>query len=126
MGNRKLENNETILVVDDDPSIRLVLSAGLKQEGYQVISVADGSDGLRELKAGLKPALIILDQDMPVMNGDELLKEKTVDPNLAPIPVVVISATTDRSTPLGAAAFISKPFNFDTLLALIKRYTGPK
>jgi CheY-like chemotaxis protein len=116
----------TILLIDDEMSIRDVLVEVLEDEGYGVVTAANGLEAINVLRHSSEPpCVILLDLMMPVMTGWEFRKEQQQDPALAAIPVVVLSATQNikkEATALGAAAHIQKPINFDTLLDTVERY----
>ena len=83
---------ELILVVDDDASIRAAMRELLETEGYDVTEAANGLAALGKLRAGLRPAVILLDLMMPVMDGWDLRTEQLRDPELAAIPVLIVTA----------------------------------
>ena len=107
-----------ILVVDDNPSNRELLSRRLTREGHEVLSAADGKEGLEALRA--RPFdLVLLDVLMPEKSGAEVLQDLKSDPELSHIPVLMISAldemdTVIRCIELGAEDYLAKPF--DTVL----------
>ena len=107
-----------ILVVDDNPSNRELLSRRLSREGHEVLTAADGGEGLEKLRA--RPFdLVLLDVLMPERSGAEVLQELKADPELRHIPVLMISAldemdTVIRCIELGAEDYLAKPF--DTVL----------
>jgi CheY-like chemotaxis protein len=114
----------SVLVVDDDADIRETISLVLQDEGYGVACVANGAEALVYLRSHPHPSLILLDLMMPVMDGIEFRAEQRRDPELAPIPVVVISASgnmREKSSQLAAAALIQKPIALDTLLDVVAR-----
>jgi DNA-binding response OmpR family regulator len=118
------EEKKTILVVDDEPAIRLGLAATLKRQGYSVVTAEDGSDGI--LKATqTSPDLILSDVMMPNMNGFELRRKLGTVPSLAAIPFIFLTARTaseDRISGIreGADDYITKPFVIDELLARVE------
>lgn len=119
-----------ILVVEDDEGNREALSELLEGEGYLVIAAANGQDALRWLRAhpAEPPSLILLDMMMPVMNGTEFRLQQRDDPQLAAIPVVLMSAGAkieEEATALGAVGVIGKPPDVDDMLAQIERYSRP-
>ncbi|NTU78308.1 MAG: response regulator [Chloroflexales bacterium] len=118
----------TILVVDDDYGIREVLSEVLNDEGYQVVTAADGEEALRYLQCvSSLPCVILLDLMMPVMTGWEFRLAQQQDPRLAPIPVVALSARTSithATYEVAVDAFIQKPVDLERLLALLEGYCG--
>jgi CheY-like chemotaxis protein len=103
-----------ILVVEDEAVTRGAIRMLLEWEGYRVDSAADGDEALGLLRAGEKPALILLDACMPGCDGWCFRAEQRADPELADIPVVVISGA-DASS-LDAAGHIRKPFEPTELL----------
>jgi len=106
-----------VLVVDDDRDIRELLVELLGGEGYLVSSAADGRQALLEAHAH-RPDVILLDLMMPVMDGWQFRAAQLEDPDLAGVPVVVISAF-DHD--LDAAAVMQKPFLVEELLATVHR-----
>jgi CheY-like chemotaxis protein len=113
---------KTVLLVEDDPDIQQTLTDLLEQSGYLTESASNGRQALRLLREGARPALILLDLMMPIMNGWELRAELLNDPNLATIPVIVISASLGSSAVLSqTAAFVRKPVDVDALLATVER-----
>ncbi|MBN9159659.1 MAG: response regulator [Myxococcales bacterium] len=81
----------SVLVIDDDPDILEVTRFVLENAGYRVATAANGADALASLRGKAKPGLILLDLMMPVMNGWEFRAEQTRDPELASVPVVIIT-----------------------------------
>ncbi len=114
-----------VLVADDDPLLQAILQHKLAQAGYQVRLVDNGRDALEQ--AGLaRPALIVLDGMMPILDGFEALRRLKSDPELSPIPVVMLTALKREedivsALKLGAADYLAKPFNPDELIARLTR-----
>jgi class 3 adenylate cyclase len=107
-----------ILVVDDNPSNRELLSRRLTREGHEVLAAADGGEALERLRSRAFD-LILLDVLMPGKNGAEVLRDLQADPELRHLPVLMISAldemdTVIRCIELGAEDYLAKPF--DTVL----------
>ena len=100
----------TVLVIDDDPSVRDLAGRALVHQGYAVQTAASGVEGLA-LARQLRPDVITLDVLMPGMDGWTVLQQLKADPELAQIPVVMMSMLdeTDLAQSLGAAASVSKP-----------------
>jgi CheY-like chemotaxis protein len=112
-----------ILIVDDDPDIRETLSDFLQGEGYAARTAANGSEALAMLATVGKPCLILLDLMMPTMNGYEFRAEQIRRPDLASIPVVVITAGANvRTEELASAAILGKPLNLVKLKAAIQQH----
>lgn len=117
-----------VLIVDDDPSIRRMLAASLKAEGFQTADASDGREALEAMRAGLAD-LVLLDLMMPEVTGWEVLTERAVAPELRKIPVIVITAEPaegDARIPSdGICALLPKPFELEALRALVKSCLGP-
>ncbi len=117
--------DKLVQVVDDDPDIRDSLSEILEQEGYHILTAANGEEALRQLRGGARPCVILLDLMMPVCNGFEFRSEQQQVPGLDNIPVVVISADGNvllKATQVGAAAALRKPLGVEQLLDTVERY----
>lgn len=114
--------SETILVVEDDASIRLGLTRNLNFEGYNVVSAADGHEGM-EAAFRERPDLVLLDVMLPGPSGLEICKAlRRHDPTL---PILILSARTQEKDKvegleLGADDYIAKPFSVRELLARIR------
>lgn len=119
-----MENKTTILVIDDEPAIRMGLAATLGRRGYSVITAMDGDDGYIKAKQS-RPDLIISDVMMPAMDGFEMKHQMSQDPQLAPIPFIFLtarSASEDRVSGIrsGADDYVTKPFVTEELVARIE------
>ena len=118
----------SILVVDDDPDIRDSLTEVLGEEGYRVQGARNGREALEVLQTHTRPSLILLDMMMPEMDGWSFREEQRKDPDLASIPVVILSAhgnVRDAALALGAADYLRKPLSIDSLLEIAERYCRP-
>jgi CheY-like chemotaxis protein len=115
----------TILMVDDEKLNSYVVAQYLKAAGYRaLVQTTDPIEAL-SLATRLRPDAILLDIEMPRMNGLEVLRRIGADPTLATIPVVIISAADDEAVEaqarkLGASGFLHKPICKDDLLALLQ------
>ena len=115
----------TILNVNDEDTIRYVLSRMLKSEGYSVIEAVNGQEGLRLAQNG--PALILLDVQLPDISGYRVCEALKADPATAAIPVLMISANfvqpADQAAGLqsGAAAYLTHPVSASDLSEAIER-----
>ncbi len=114
-----------VLIVEDDVDIRDALQEILASEGYRVITAANGKLGLAALAAGPPPRLILLDLMMPVMDGLEFLALKKSDAAIAEIPVIVLSAVSDKSKVTGVKDFLRKPIELNTLLDAVASVCSP-
>jgi len=123
-GLRREGQRPKILVIDDDGAIRSSLCDLLEGEGYGVLCAGDGEEALAALKAEAAIAAIILDLTMPGMDGWSFRAAQNKDPQLAAIPVIVISAASsavDHAATLQAAAVLRKPISVATLLNRLER-----
>jgi two-component system, chemotaxis family, chemotaxis protein CheY len=118
---------KNVLVVDDDEDFLAVIVNLLAAAGYEVGWAVNGQDALEEIRKGGAPSLIFLDMHMPVMTGAEFLDIRMRDPELSKVPIVVMSAhaVAFARNAFGVVDIILKPFSFDDLLRIAKRYTGP-
>jgi CheY-like chemotaxis protein len=111
----------TILVVDDEKPVRQFLVTAFEQQGHQVLEAYHGRHALNVLaNSSLHPDLVLSDIMMPIVGGVELCNLLKADPSTADIPVVLMSAAHSRAMAISNAdAVITKPFDLDTLDALI-------
>ena len=118
----------SILVVDDDPDVRDAVADVLADEGYGVTGVGSGREALQHLQQHMRPSLILLDMMMPEMDGWLLRQELKKSPDLASIPIVILSAhgdVRDAALALGAVDYLRKPLSVDSLLEIAERYCRP-
>ncbi len=115
----------TVLVIDDDPASREVLGQFLVKRGFRVEAAASGEEGLA-LARKLRPLAITLDVVMPGMDGWAVLGALKADPDLADIPVVMLTMVDARNKGfrLGAADYLMKPVDPDRLTAVLRRHQG--
>ncbi len=113
----------TVLVIDDEQTVRDLMRRFLAREGFDVVTASDGEEGLR-LAHQLHPALITLDVLMPGLDGWSVLQALKADPELASIPVVMLTILDEqnRGYALGAADYLSKPIERDRLRGLLARH----
>ena len=118
----------TVLVVDDEPLIAMALEAMLEDAGHAVSTAANGRQGLERLAEAPRPDLVLLDMMMPVMNGPAMLAAMAADPELAGIPVVVLSSLPEEAIRArvgeGVAAILLKPCTAEQVLEAIARALG--
>lgn len=116
----------SVLVVDDDLLVAEMLQRALTEAGLQVRRSRDGREALDYLRAAATlPALIVLDWAMPVMGGEEVLRQLRRDPRYAGIPVVVFSATERHGTLAPpVAAVLTKPVRLRTVIDVVTRLAG--
>jgi CheY-like chemotaxis protein len=113
-----------VLVVDDDPAIRGLVADALRGEGYAVDLAAHGREALDAMRAR-RPATIVLDLMMPVMDGFSFIEACHKERLCVDVPIVVISAVKDALARIGEMpvhACIAKPFDLDDLVRTVARY----
>ena len=116
-----------VLVIDDDPAARELLARFLQREGYTVSGAADGQAGLTLARA-LRPDAILLDVEMPKMDGWSVLQALRQDPALVDTPVVMVSVRSEKGLAfaLGATDYLTKPIDWDRLKRLMDRLNPHK
>lgn len=118
MGNR-------VLVVDDEPEVVSVIREALTSEGFSVLSARDGAECLRKVESG-QPDLVILDVNMPGMNGFKTLHALRENEDTRNLPVVMLTVRDERGDELagllaGADLYLKKPCDMRRLIAGVKR-----
>jgi CheY-like chemotaxis protein len=113
-----------ILVAEDEDPIRELVRGLLTDEGYQVLDAPNGARAL-ELARWQRPALVLTDLMMPVMDGTTLCRALKSDPQTCPVPIIVMTASGPTAAAAsGADAYLLKPFDLDLLLQLVARHAG--
>jgi signal transduction histidine kinase/CheY-like chemotaxis protein len=114
---------DTILVIDDDPAVRDLMSRFLTKMGFRVVAAANGEEGLR-LAREVRPLLITLDVIMPECDGWIVLSKLKSDPNVAQIPVIMVTVVDNAAMGLdmGASNYLIKPVDRDRLAVLIEKH----
>jgi DNA-binding response OmpR family regulator len=123
-------SQKTILIVDDDPDVRLGLHVRLRANHYDVIFAADGMASIAQARKHM-PDLIILDLGLPAGDGFSVMERLKANDSLSLIPVIVVSArdvtaNMDRALKAGAKAFLQKPVDNAQLLSVIRKALGEK
>jgi two-component system, chemotaxis family, chemotaxis protein CheY len=119
-----------ILLVDDSNTMRRIQTNTLKQIGYSdIIEAEDGQDALNKLKSNPDVSLVLLDWNMPNMNGIDCLKAIKADAGLKSIPVMMVTSEAEKSRIIeaiqaGAANYLVKPFHADALKEKITSIVG--
>ena len=122
--------SKKVLIIDDDPVVRLLLGECLKVSGFEIESHENGKSGLSALQShASKPDLIFVDLMMPDMTGLEVIKEIRADSSISKIPVVLLSAISDSKIAAKAGAtppdrYLEKPWDMQKLLGTIKELIG--
>jgi len=118
----------TILVVEDDPSVRGVLRAIFERAGYEVTEAGHGRAALDLMLGADLPDVVVTDLMMPVMGGNEFIHRLRSEPRTAAIPILVVSANAGAAEGLraaeGADAVIGKPFIAANVVKLVQYLTG--
>lgn len=120
------ENKKTVLIVEDSPTMRQLISFVLKRLPVEVVEAKDGVDALKKM-AGRKFDLIITDINMPVMDGLKLVSIVRKDDIHKNVPIIIITTEggaedKERALALGANAYITKPIDAPKVLAIVKDY----
>ncbi len=117
-------NQKTILIIDDQPFFITMQQNMLQRQGYRVVSASNGTEGLAQAKKH-KPDIILLDVEMPGVDGIEVCRQMKEDPELKHIPVIILTATQDlklneRSFKAGAEITILKSVPGERLLNMLR------
>jgi signal transduction histidine kinase/DNA-binding response OmpR family regulator len=117
------ESARTVLVIDDDPAARNLITRILAREGFHVVSAAGGAEGLRRAHE-TRPDVITLDVLMPGSDGWSVLAALKADPVLAGIPVVVVTMVDEKGLgyALGATEYLVKPIDREQLLSVVNAF----
>jgi len=113
----------TVLVVDDEAAVRDLMQRFLAKEGFRVVTAAGGEEGLRRARE-LLPDAITLDVMMPGMDGWAVLSALKADPDVADVPVIMLTIVDDRNLgyALGASDYLTKPIDRDRLVTVLKQH----
>lgn len=114
-----------VLVAEDSSTIRRLVTARLKADGYEVIEAADGEEALRLAREGV-PDLLVLDKVMPKLDGFEVIRALRDDRRTSGIPIVMLTERTSEEDVLGGLSlgvedYMPKPFSPHELSARVKR-----
>ncbi len=120
--------SKTIMTVDDSPSVRQCVRIALSSAGYGVIEAADGQEAFAKFQVSTAN-MLITDLNMPNVDGIELIKKIRATPAGKFIPIIFLTTESDeavksRARAAGASGWISKPFNEEKLLAVVKKLLG--
>jgi chemosensory pili system protein ChpA (sensor histidine kinase/response regulator) len=123
-----VSGSQVVMVVDDSLTVRKITSRLLEREGYTVLTAKDGIDALEQMKETL-PGVMLVDIEMPRMDGFDLAKNVRGDERTAGIPIIIISSRTadkhrNQAAQLGVNAFLGKPYQESELLQHVAAYLG--
>jgi CheY-like chemotaxis protein len=118
-----LPRNRCVLIVDDDPGIRLLLVTFLRRRGFRLLEARNGREALAGMRAG-NADLVVMDLMMPEVSGWDVLRERAADPSLLQIPMIVVTANNSREVTADLLdkdvyAVLGKPFDLDALLTAV-------
>ena len=123
---REKPTGATVLVVDDDPLVHQLLKTELEREGMRVLLASDGVEAMTVSRQH-RPSAIVLDINLPKLDGWTVLAELKADPALAPIPIIIISIEEQRARgfALGACDYLVKPVDAERLVSIVSRSVLP-
>ena len=124
----KKTKQRKILIIDDEPDIVETMKCRLEFCKYKVVTADNGEEGLKKA-ASEKPDLILLDTNMPVLNGHQMLKRLRNDPELKNIPVIMCTALCESqdiatASAYGITDYVTKPFDYAQLIEKISNAMG--
>jgi CheY-like chemotaxis protein len=114
-------NPYSVLVVDDDSVVRESTAAWLERSGFRVVQASNGLDAFHLLKRTGAPRAILLDLDMPILDGTGFRELQVHNPTLAGVPIIVVTADDNRQAPKWAVGFLKKPVDPVKLAEDVKR-----
>ena len=110
-----------VLIVDDDDAVRRAMARFLEFEGFATVEASNGQEALAKLRTGCGAAAIVLDLQMPIMDGWTFRRAQRADQSIADIPVIVLSgADTHRFPELNAVAAFEKPVTMSRIAELLR------
>ncbi len=120
---KKKDERAKILIVDDEPDYVTAIQCRLEWSHYDVITASNGEEGLKKVISE-KPDLVLLDTNMPIMNGHEVLERLRQNSELKDIPVIMVTALCEardiaKASSFGVSDYIAKPFDFAVLMEKI-------
>jgi two-component system, cell cycle response regulator DivK len=122
--------SKRILVVEDQEDLRAILRDFLKASGYDVVEAVDGGEGVAQAQSK-RPDLILMDIQLPVLDGYEATRQIKADPNLTATPVIAVSSFAmkgdeEKARASGCDGYVTKPYSPVALLRLVRGYLGEK
>lgn len=123
--NGPVGDDGAVLVIDDDPDFQTLVGRILEQQDYDVIRAVDGAEGLHRIDR-IRPAVVLLDITLPLLDGWQILEIANSTPSIADIPIVVVSMVDDRQRgqQLGADDYLLKPVDRQQLVDVVGRWTA--
>lgn len=119
-----MDGKKTILAVDDENDVLLILKSSLQSEGFNVLTAASGPEALTAMET-TTPDLVVLDLMMPEMTGFEVLSRMREKPQLSAVPVIILTGASDKekireAINVGVSYYIVKPFEFHDLVSKVR------
>ena len=121
-----MDEKPVILVVDDDGPILVLMRSLLKEFGFQAVTAESGTKAIDAARQR-RPALVLLDKNMPGMAGDQVISKLRGELGMENLPILILSGerlTRAQLTELGADGAVQKPFDVMLLIEQIRRYVG--
>jgi CheY-like chemotaxis protein len=121
-----MDEKPVILVVDDDGPILTLMRNLLKEFGFQAVTAGTGREAI-DVAREQRPALVLLDKNMPGMTGDQVIRGLRGEPGFDKLPILILSGerlTRDDLAKLGADGAVQKPFDVTLLIDQIRKYVG--
>jgi DNA-binding response OmpR family regulator len=122
---RAARGSVVVLLVEDDPHVRMLMRLVLETEGFQVVVAIDGAEALRVLRR-MRPRIVLLDLDLPLICGEQVAAEVR-DIHGSAVRVIVVRAASDgciRAYRADADGYLAKPFDVDTLVKRVSEAVG--
>ena len=121
---------QRILVVEDQDDLRAILRDYLTASGYEVVEAADGGEGVAKAQSE-RPDLIVMDIQLPILDGYETTRQIRADPNLKTTPIIAVSSYAmkgdeEKARASGCDHYVTKPYSPIQLLRLIRGFLGDK
>ena len=119
---------KTVMIVEDAPTVREMVSFTLKSAGYEVVEAEDGADAAGKLD-GQALDMLVVDLNMPKMDGFELIKKARANQAYKSVPIIILTIEADntkkqKAKAIGANGWITKPFKPNQLLEVVKKVIG--
>jgi CheY-like chemotaxis protein len=119
---------EPVLLIEDDLDVREIVGQAIVDAGYSAVGVANGRNAVEYLRSNPPPRLILLDWHLPELGGAEVMQEVMKAPQFAAVPVILMTGDVAArgSTEMHFAGVLPKPFTWDALLVVLKRFLLPE
>lgn len=127
LSRQKAHASQRLLVVDDDPDVRRLITSIAEEQGYTVVALEDGREAYRKLVSDADFGAVILDMQMPHLEGPDIVRHMRTEKRLMRIPVLMITGGDElslmaKSFEAGATAFLPKPFTAEQLQSTLQLF----